>query len=589
MSDRNWDEHHKWAALSVNNEDEDDDTLKRDDFIHRAEADEARARQKLHAGTSDVEPSEDLLLGSEAHHHHGAVEDAEALPGLVPRAGFHIRTNIPARMDRLPWGRWHWLVCLALGISWVLDGLEVTTVGIIGDTLKKQSALGISSQQVGIIGTVYIAGAVFGSLVFGWLADKYGRKKFFVVTPAIILCSSFATAFSWDYYSFLVCNFFTGLGIGGEYSAMNSAINEFIPARVRGIVDLAINGSYWMGAAIGATASLLFLDEEIVPTNLGWRLPFGIGAVICLFIIITRLFLPESPRWLMTHNRLHEAEEIVRRIEANIERQKNITLEMPLQMLTLKIGGLSFPQIVSEILNNYLSRAFLSLALMISQAFFYNAIFFTYALILTDFYGVDSADIGFFLIPFALGNFLGSVTIGRLFDTVGRKPMIFITYMVSAILLIITGVAFTQDWLTSVTQTVCWSIIFFFSSAGSSSAYLTIAEVFPLEIRAMSIAIFYSLGTGVGGLVGPTLFGSLVSSKDRWHLFYGYLLGAGLMMIAAIVVLFLGVNAEGKSLEEVAPPVNREEDDAVLPAADEDDPSLRYSTGNLSTLSVNAS
>jgi len=419
----------------------------------------------------------------------------------------------------------------------------------------------ISEQQVGVIGSVYIAGAVTGSLVFGLLSDRFGRKKFFVVTPAIILLASFATPFSWNFYSFVAFNFFTGLGIGGEYSAMNSAINEFIPARVRGFVDLAINGSYWMGAAIAASASLLFLDENIVPRNIGWRLPFAIGAVICVFIIVTRIFLPESPRWLMTHGRVQEAEAIVQKIESGIERGKNIKLDMPNRKITLKIGGLTLVQIISQIFKNYLSRAFLGLCLMVSQAFFYNAIFFTYGVTLTSFYNVEKGDVGLFLIPFAFGNFFGSVSIGRLFDTVGRKPMIFLTYSVSAILLLITGLAFTQDFLTAVTQTICWSIIFFFSSAGSSSAYLTIAEVFPLEIRAMSIAILYSIGTGVGGLVSPTLFGSLIASKERWHLFYGYVIGSSLMLGAAIVVIFFGVNAEGKSLEDVAPPVAGESDE----------------------------
>jgi len=477
----------------------------------------------------------------------------------LPRAGLYVRTDIPARMDRLPWSTWHWMVCLALGVSWVLDGLEVGTVAVIGNTLE--SVFDISEQQVGVIGSVYIAGAVTGSLVFGLLSDRFGRKKFFVVTPAIILLASFATAFSWNFYSFVAFNFFTGLGIGGEYSAMNSAINEFIPARVRGFVDLAINGSYWMGAAIAASASLLFLDENIVPRNIGWRLPFAIGAVICVFIIVTRIFLPESPRWLMTHGRVQEAEAIVQKIESGIERGKNIKLDMPNRKITLKIGGLTLVQIISQIFKNYLSRAFLGLCLMVSQAFFYNAIFFTYGVTLTSFYNVEKGDVGLFLIPFAFGNFFGSVSIGRLFDTVGRKPMIFLTYSVSAILLLITGLAFTQDFLTAVTQTICWSIIFFFSSAGSSSAYLTIAEVFPLEIRAMSIAILYSIGTGVGGLVSPTLFGSLIASKERWHLFYGYVIGSSLMLGAAIVVIFFGVNAEGKSLEDVAPPVAGESDE----------------------------
>ncbi|KAL6073336.1 MFS transporter, variant 2 [Balamuthia mandrillaris] len=475
------------------------------------------------------------------------------------RKANEIRTNIPARMDRLPWAPWHWLVCIALGISWILDGIQVTSLGIIGDTLKEEDTLHISSKQVGLLGTIYILGAVTGALFFGIISDKYGRKRLFIITPAVYLTATFASAFSWNFESFASFIFFVGLGIGGEYSAMNSAINEFIPARVRGIVDLAINGSYWFGAAIGAAASILFLDRDIFPANIGWRLPAGIGSVLGIIIILTRMFLPESPRWLMTHNRLEEAEAIVSGIESKIERQKGIVLDVPRNTITINTSSkaLNIFRVLHEIFRNYWSRAILSLALMVSQAFFYNAIFFTYALILTDFYGVASSHIGYYLIPFALGNFLGAVTIGRLFDTIGRKPMIFFTYTMSATLLIGTGVLFKFEYLTAFSQTVCWSIIFFFSSAGASSAYLTISEVFPLEVRAIAIAVFYSLGTAGGGLLGPVLFGALIASEDRTQLLWGYVLGSALMYFAAIIVIFFGVNAEGKSLEEIAAPITR--------------------------------
>ncbi|KAL6073337.1 MFS transporter, variant 3 [Balamuthia mandrillaris] len=319
-------------------------------------------------------------------------------------------------MDRLPWAPWHWLVCIALGISWILDGIQVTSLGIIGDTLKEEDTLHISSKQVGLLGTIYILGAVTGALFFGIISDKYGRKRLFIITPAVYLTATFASAFSWNFESFASFIFFVGLGIGGEYSAMNSAINEFIPARVRGIVDLAINGSYWFGAAIGAAASILFLDRDIFPANIGWRLPAGIGSVLGIIIILTRMFLPESPRWLMTHNRLEEAEAIVSGIESKIERQKGIVLDVPRNTITINTSSkaLNIFRVLHEIFRNYWSRAILSLALMVSQAFFYNAIFFTYALILTDFYGVASSHIGYYLIPFALGNFLGAVTIGAL-------------------------------------------------------------------------------------------------------------------------------------------------------------------------------
>eukprot|EP01111_Echinosteliopsis_oligospora_P011115 TRINITY_DN3589_c0_g1_i2.p1 TRINITY_DN3589_c0_g1~~TRINITY_DN3589_c0_g1_i2.p1 ORF type:complete len:542 (-),score=113.52 TRINITY_DN3589_c0_g1_i2:2124-3749(-) len=464
---------------------------------------------------------------------------------------YYVATNIPLRMDRLPWRRWHWIVVSALGISWILDGFEVTIVGVIGAVLLDPRTLNLTSSQVGLAGTIYILGCIIGSLIFGFLADKYGRQKLFIATPCVYLIATLLTGFCFDFASFGICQFVKGLGIGGEYSAMNSAINELIPARVRGWVDLVVNGSYWIGAVLASCVSIILLDPRYLPVNIGWRLPFAIGGVLGIFIIVARvLFIPESPRWLLVHDRIKEAEEII----ADIERKVAPNGDLPAvhgTVMVPKSSGTILDVIRSMANRKYARRSIVGLSLMISQAFFYNAIFFSYALILTEFYHVEAENIGLYLIPFALGNFFGCLIIGRFFDTIGRKKMTFFTYTGSGILLIITGILFVLDLLNALTQTVCWSVIFFFASAAASSAYLTISEVFPVEIRAMAISVFYSLGTGIGGLIGPVLFGMLIDSQKRINLVGGYIIGAGLMMIAAVVALIWGVDAEGKSLEEI--------------------------------------
>jgi len=411
--------------------------------------------------------------------------------------------------------------------------------------------LGLSSSQIGLTGTVYILGCIIGSLIFGYLADKYGRQKLFIATPIVYLLATACTGFSWNMASFCICQFVKGLGIGGEYSAMNSAINELIPARVRGWVDLAVNGSYWLGAVLASGLSLIFLDPTILPVDLGWRLPFAIGGVVGIAIIFCRiLFIPESPRWLITHDRVEEAEAIVSSIERKVSPNHELPPVDAYITVSKKVGTLA-EVLQSMMTRKYFRRSAVALALMISQAFFYNAIFFSYALILTTFYGVKEEKVGLYLIPFAIGNFLGCILIGRFFDTVGRKKMIFGTYVGSALLLILTGALFVGDQLNAVTQTVSWSIIFFFASAGASSAYLTISEVFPVEVRALAISLFYSIGTGAGGLIGPALFGVLVQSGQRVNLMMGYVLGAVLMILAAIMEIIWGIDAEGKSLEEI--------------------------------------
>jgi MFS family permease len=456
-------------------------------------------------------------------------------------------TDVPARLDRLPWSRFHRLVVAALGITWILDGLEVTLAGSVAAALQTSPRLHLTAEQVGLTGSAYLVGAVLGSLFFGHLTDRLGRKKLFNVTLGVYLVATALTAFSWNVESFLFFRFLTGAGIGGEYSAINSAIQELIPARVRGRTDLAINGSFWIGAAAGALVSVWLLDPNLFGADMGWRIAFGSGAVLGLFILYLRQFLPESPRWLMIHGRDGEAHEVVAEIEARVIESEKCELA-PVEA-TLSLGDphkLTLTSVARTLLKHYPGRTVLGVVLMASQAFIYNAIFFTYALVLTKFY----------ILPFALGNFLGPLLLGRLFDTLGRKQMIAATYALAGILLALTGQLFHMGVLTAATQTVMWTVVFFFASAAASAAYLTVGECFPLEVRALTIALFYAFGTLLGGVGGPWLFGLLIGGGDRGNVLVGYLIGAALMIVAAVVELRLGVKAEGKSLEDVAPPLS---------------------------------
>jgi MFS family permease len=468
-----------------------------------------------------------------------------------------VRTAIPARLDRLPWSPFHRLVIVALGITWILDGLEVTLAGSVAAALQQSPRLHLTATEVGLTGTAYLTGAVLGALFFGHLADRLGRKRLFNVTLGVYLVATALTALSWDFASFALFRFFTGAGIGGEYAAINSAIQELIPARLRGRIDLAVNGSFWVGAAAGAAGSVFLLDPELLPPDLGWRLAFGIGSVLGLVILYLRRFLPESPRWLMTHGRVAEAETIVQDIEARIA----VSGAAPLPPVGpgLLIGAparVSLGSVARTLLRVYPERTALGLALMAAQAFFYNAIFFTYALVLTRFYDVPADRVGWYVLPFAVGNFLGPVLLGPLFDTVGRKPMIAGTYILSGLLLAATGALFDAGLLDAAEQTAAWTIVFFFASAAASAAYLTVGESFPLELRALAIALFYAFGTLLGGAGGPWLFGVLIESGSRREILWGYLLGAGLMIGAALIELRLGVRAEGRPLEEVAAPLS---------------------------------
>ena len=469
-----------------------------------------------------------------------------------------ISTRVPARLDRLPWSPFHWRVVAALGITWILDGLEVTFMGAVSGVLETPQALGISAEQIGLLGSSYLAGAVLGALLFGPLTDRHGRKRLFFVTLGVYLAGVALSAFAWDFASFLVFRFLTGCGIGGEYSAVNSAIDEFIPARHRGRVGLAINGSFWLGAALGSGATALLLDPALFAPDLGWRLGFGVGAVIGLAILLLRRAMPESPRWLLTHGHAQEAERVLENIEREIESRAGRTLAPcdvpPLAVRPRRATGLG--EVARTMLARYRQRTLLCAVLMTSQAFLYNAIFFTYALVLTRFYAVPAADTGLYLLPFAIGNFLGPLLLGPLFDRAGRRAMIALTYATSGMLLAATGAMFAQGALSAAGQTVLWSLIFFFASAAASSAYLSASELFPLEIRALAIAVFFVLGTGTGGIVAPWLFGLLISTGSVMAVFWGYAAGAALMLLAAIAALAWGVRAERRPLEEVAPPLS---------------------------------
>jgi MFS family permease len=470
-------------------------------------------------------------------------------------------TDIPARLDRLPWSKFHWLILAALGVTWILDGLEVTIVGSLSGVLESAEGLGLSPTEIGLAASLYIAGAVTGALVFGELADRYGRRRLFLVTVGLYLVATIATGLSWNFTSFVIFRMLTGAGIGGEYSAINSAIQEFTPARLRGRIDLLVNGSYWIGAGLGAAGSLLVLDPELVPQEWGWRLAFILGGILAGTVMFLRRFVPESPRWLLIHGRVEEAEAVMTEIERHVpsipppsprraESEANIIRLLPRE-------GVHLSDLTRSLFTHYPSRAFLGLTLMATQAFCYNAIFFTYALVLTGFYGIAPGQIGWFMLPFAAGNFLGPLLLGPLFDGIGRKTMIALSYGVSGLLMALTGYLFAQGVLDARWQTALWTLNFFFASAGASAAYLTVGESFPLEVRARAIALFYAFGTALGGIAGPLLFGALIESGERASIAWGYGLGAGLMLLGALVEARIGIAAEGRSLEDVAAPLSK--------------------------------
>ena len=468
-----------------------------------------------------------------------------------------VRIDIPARLDRLPWSGFHWLVVFALGAAWAIDGLEVTLKGAVGGVLQDKRTLGLSTEEIGALASFYLLGAVLGALACGYLTDRYGRTRLFFATLSIYLGGTLATAFAWDYTSLAACRILTGIGIGGEYAAINSAIDELVPARVRGRVALAINGSFWIGAALGSGATLILLDPAIFDVDLGWRLGFGIGAVLGLLVLVARRHVPESPRWLAIHGHGARAAAVMAEIEARIMRETGRPLPAPGESLFIRPRARTgFGLIVKTMLMTYRTRSMLGFVLIAAQAFLYNAIFFTYALVLTRFYRIPAEDTGIYLLPFALGNFLGPLVLGHLFDSIGRRTMIAATYALSGALLLLTGMLFVQETLSALMQTLMWSAIFFFASAAASSAYLTVSEVFPLELRALAIAIFFSVGTAAGGILAPWFFGLLIGTGSRTAVFFGYALGASLMLLAALTAARYAVTAERTPLERVARPLS---------------------------------
>ncbi len=469
-----------------------------------------------------------------------------------------IETNIPARLDRLPWSRWHRRILVGLGTVWILDGLEVTIVGSIAGAISaKGSGIDISSAQVaGWAASMYVAGACCGALVFGRLTDMFGRKRLFMVTLGVYLAGTVATAFAWTPLFFFGCRFVTGMGIGGEYSAINSAIDELIPAARRGRIDIIINGTYWAGAAAGALLSVAAL--HIFSPLLQWRVCFGLGFILGLAILIVRRQVPESPRWLFIHGREDEAEEVTRDIERQVSEATGERLKDPDPDDTICIHqrkSIPLWEITRAIVSRYPTRTVLGLSLFIGQAFLYNAILFGYATLLSTFYGVSTSNAPYYLVAFAAGNLLGPLVLGRLFDSVGRKPMIAGTYILSGVLLLITGYLFDQHQLTATTLTVAWAVVFFFASAGVSAAYLTVSEIFPMETRALAIAIFYAVGTGIGGIIGPQLFGRLVPTGKTSDVFVALVIGSILMILGGIAEIAFGVKAERRSLEGIAKPL----------------------------------
>jgi MFS family permease len=475
-----------------------------------------------------------------------------------------ITTDIPARLDRLPWARWHWLIVIGLGTVWILDGLEVTIVGSMSDALKPEGdGLGMSSFQIGFAGAAYVAGACVGALFFGHLTDRLGRKKLFMVSLGVYSVATVLTAFSMNPAWYFAARFLTGAGIGGEYAAINSAIDELIPARYRGRVDVAINGSFWVGAAAGALLTIPLLDPTVIDQAWGWRLAFGLGAVLALGILLVRRNLPESPRWLFIHGREDEAEEIVKDIERTISEETGKQLHDVSETITIRQRkAIGIPLIAKTVFTLYPKRTVLCFSLFVGQAFLYNAFFFTYGDTLSTF--LDVKQTGWYIAVFALSNFAGALLLSPLFDSLGRVRMITGTYVLSGVLLGVAGF-FLGDF-SAVTLTLMGSIIFFFASAGASAAYLTASEVFPLETRALCIAFFYAIGTAAGGIAGPLLFGWLIdnatASGDISKIAIGYYIGAALMIAGGIVEAFLGVKAEGQSLEDVAAPLTAEDADS---------------------------
>ncbi|HEY1484578.1 MAG TPA: MFS transporter, partial [Micromonosporaceae bacterium] len=484
-----------------------------------------------------------------------------------------IKTRIPARMDRLPWARFHWMVMLGLGTAWILDGLEVTIVGAVAARLTEPgSGISMTVSDIGTAAAIYVAGACTGALFFGQLTDRFGRKKLFMLTLGIYILATAATALSWTPWFFFLMRFFTGAGIGGEYAAINSAIDELIPARTRGRVDLIINGSYWAGSVAGSAAALVFLNTSIFAQNVGWRLAFLLGVILAIAVLGVRKTVPESPRWLFIHGREEEAEKLVDGIEHDIEEQTGQPLRPAKKELTVRQrDAIPFREIGKVAFKTYPRRAVLCLALFIGQAFIYNAVTFDLGTLMSTYFAVAAASVPIFIIVFAASNFAGPVLLGRLFDTVGRKPMISISYLGSAAIAVVLAILIThKDLLGAWTFIIIVMAAFFLASAGASAAYLTASEIFPMETRALAIAFFYAIGTAIGGITGPLLFGKLIASGSVDQVAVAFLIGAAVMAVGGIAELLFGVEAAGEQLEDIAQPLTVEDAEGQTPMESED-------------------
>lgn len=471
-----------------------------------------------------------------------------------------IESDIPQRLDRLPWSRWHVRILISLGTSWLLDGLEVTLVGSLSGILQSKAGLRLTDTQVTGAATTYLAGAVLGALFFGYLTDRHGRKRLFLITLATYSIATVASAFSQGFFTFAAFRFFTGFGIGGEYAAINSAVDELIPGKVRGTVDLIVNGTFWLGATVGSVAAM-FLLSGALPPNTGWRYAFGIGGSLGLGVLVLRLFVPESPRWLMLRGQEERAGQVVAKIEQEASHGHAEQLPAP-QGKKLKITVRDHTPL-KEIFRNMTganrARSLLSLVLMGSQAFFFNAIFFSYGLIVKKFYHAPNSSLPMHLLPFAIASFLGPLTLGKLFDKIGRKPMITACYATAGLLLAALIIPFAGGSLGALGMGIFLTAIFYIASPAASAAYLTVSEIFPLEIRAFAIAIFYSAGTLAGGVGAPILFGALIATNSRWMVAIGYGIGAALMLTGAIFEHKIGIEAAGKSLESISKPLQSTE------------------------------
>ena len=477
-----------------------------------------------------------------------------ATVGVTGGTGETVKTNIPARLDRLPWSRWHWLVVIALGVTWILDGLEVTLVGSISGALTSKDTLGLTTSQATAAGSFYLAGAVLGALFFGYLTDRYGRRKLFMITLGVYLVFTVATALAWGFWSFMIFRVLAGAGIGGEYSAINSAIDELVPARVRGRVALAINSSWWIGTAVAAGMTVVLLN--VLEPAIGWRVGFGLGAVLAIGILFVRHLVPESPRWLLTHGRAEEAEQVVEQIEAEVKKSHPNLPEPEGEELEIEQReSIGFVSIAKHVIKEYPDRGVLGLALMSSQAVLYNATLFGMVSVMTTFFHASKDNAPLYIIPFAIGNLVGPWLLGPLFDSVGRKVMISSTYIISGVVLLATAWLFNEGKLSALTLTICWSICFFFASAGASAAYLTVSEIFPMETRAMAIALFYAIGTGIA-IAAPWTFGKLIETGSVSDVALAFVIGGSIMILGGVVEILLGVEAAGKSLEAVARPIN---------------------------------